>query len=152
MRNQMIPRVVFRLGERVFRNESNCPISLIGEGDAAALYCITDKVQCCASQHLGEFYYPDGSLVNIRASGDSFYSNRGVGYIRLNRRNGAISPRERYKCVIPDSNGVEKIACINIVEGEIAHLIKFNATAQTGQPVGTWSGSAPTCQGKNPVV
>ena len=78
---------------------------------------MTDSTECCgAPSPVGEFYYPDGSMVNIRASGDSLYRNRGNGFIRLNRRNNALSPLGRYRCAIPDSNGVMQNIYINIGE------------------------------------
>ena len=92
-------------------------ITDIGEGDTAALLCVTDRDGCCgAPSPVGEFYYPDGSMVNIRASGDSLYRNRGNGFIRLNRRNNVLSPLGRYRCAIPDSNGVMQNIYVNIGE------------------------------------
>ena len=108
----------FRLGYQTYQNGANCSMSDIGEGDNALL-CMTDNANCCATPNLiGEFYYPDGSLVRPRAFGDSLYRNRGQGFIRLNRKNGATSPLGRYRCAIPDSNGVIQSIYINIVEGE----------------------------------
>ena len=91
-------------------------ITDIGEGDDDALLCVTDSTNCCASQTIGEFFYPDGSIVDVRGSGDSLYRNRGDGFIRLNRRNNALSPLGRYRCSIPDSSGVFQSIYINIGE------------------------------------
>ena len=109
----------FRLGDQTYQNGANCPMSDIGEA-SNALLCMTDNTNCCNAPHLiGEFYYPDGSRVGVRASGDSLYRNRGQGYIRLNRRNGATSPLGRYRCDIPDSNGVMQSIYINIVDSKL---------------------------------
>ena len=95
-------------------------ITDIGEGDDAALLCVTDSTECCASPHtVGEFYYPDGSEVRIRASPDSMYRNSGDGFIRLNRRNNALSPLGRYRCAIPDSQGVMRNIYVNIGELDV---------------------------------
>ena len=91
-------------------------ITDIGEGDDAALLCVTDREDCCIYQFMGQFYYPDGSTVNVRGSGDSLYRNRGDGLIRLNRRNNVLSPLGRYRCDIPDSRGVVQSIYINIGE------------------------------------
>ncbi len=87
-------------------------ISDIGEEDDA-LFCMTEYENCCKNPD-GEFYYPDSSKVRIRASGDSLYRNRGDQLIRLNRRNGAISPRGRYRCDILDTTGKNTSVYINI--------------------------------------
>ena len=78
-------------------------MSSIGEGDAA-LQCITDGECCTPPNRAGDFLYPDGTKVKIVGSGDNLYRNRGVGMIRLNRRNDASSPNGTYTCQIPDSN------------------------------------------------
>ena len=79
-------------------------MSSIGEGEAALL-CITNAACCTLPNRAGEFIYPDGSTVRTERSGDDLYRNRGVGMIRLNRRNGASLPTGVYKCQIPDSSG-----------------------------------------------
>ena len=87
-------------------------ITDIGEGDDAALLCVTD---CAGDPHFaGEFYYPNGSVVNVKGSGDSLYRNRGDGLVRLNRRNNVLSPLGRYSCDISDSRGVIQSIYINI--------------------------------------
>ncbi len=90
-------------------------ISDIGEGDDALL-CVTDSTDCCtaATTLAGEFYYPDGSVVGVRASGDSLYRNRGDQFIRLNRRGDVTSPLGRYRCDIPDASGATRSIYINI--------------------------------------
>ena len=105
----------FTLRGRTYLDGDTVLITEIGEGDDAALLCVTDSTECCASQTIGEFYYPDGNVVNVRGSGDSLYRNRGDGFIRLNRRNNALSPLGKYRCNIPDSNGVFQNIHIDII-------------------------------------
>ena len=104
---------MFSLRGKTYINNDTVLITDIGE-DAAALLCVTDREDCCKTTMTGEFYYPDGNIVMVRASSDSLYRNRGVGLIRLNRRNGATSPLGRYRCEIPDSHGVIRSIYINI--------------------------------------
>ena len=121
------PPLRFTLGGRTYLDGDTVLITEIGEGDNAALLCVTDSTNCCASQFVGEFYYPDGSIVNVRGSQDNLYRNRGDGFIRLNRRNSALSPLGRYRCAIPDSSGV--IQSIYIIIGELDVEVKsYNLT------------------------
>ena len=107
----------FILPGRTYLDGDTVLIAEIGEGNDAALLCVTDSTECCASPHLvGEFYYPDGRVVNVRPSGDSLYRNRGDGFIRLNRRNSVTAPTGRYRCTIPDSSGTMQSIYINIGE------------------------------------
>ncbi len=87
-------------------------ITDIGEGDNALL-CVTDNTECCRTGGNGEFFYPDGTAVGFSTS-NSLYKNRGEQFISLNRRNGATFPLGRYRCAIPDANGVTTSVFINI--------------------------------------
>ena len=111
----------FILRGRTYLDGDTVLITEIGEGDDAALLCVTDSTECCVSQRIGEFYYPSGRAVNVRASGYSLYRNRGDGFIRLNRRNNVLSPLGRYRCSIPDSSGVFRSIYINIGELELRY-------------------------------
>ena len=91
----------------------------IGEGDAAALLCITDRADCCRRSDgavaAGEFYFPDCSKVPLSDNDMSrtYYRNRGTGFIRLNRRsNGVITGQ--FRCEIPDASGTNVTLFINI--------------------------------------
>ena len=88
--------------------------------------CITDLVDCSESPVFGNWYYPDGSTVQLNHGGTgSFQSNRGqnevrsgqqfYGSVRLWRR---YSPPERglFRCELPDANGVNQNLYVNICE------------------------------------
>ena len=91
----------FELGGTTYLNNTVVLVDGIGE-EGNALLCVTSSQDCCTT---GEFYYPDGTPVLIRNRGQDFYRNRGDGFIRLNRRNGATSPTGSYRCEIPDAAG-----------------------------------------------
>ena len=86
----------------------------IGEGDAA-LFCTTDRVGCCtAGGRAGQFYFPDGTQVPTQGDTSStYYRNRGVGFIRLNRRPIGDETGE-FRCEIPDASGTIVNLFINI--------------------------------------
>ena len=110
------PKLYFSLGGNTLTNGSTVSLSDIGEGDAALL-CHTDHPSCCRTNLEGEFYYPDGSLVPVRAAGKSVYRNRGDGFIRLNRMSTAGTPLGKYRCEIPDSKGeVQKLHVFVTIE------------------------------------
>ena len=94
----------FELGGTTYLNNTVVLVDGIGE-EGNALLCVTSKQDCCTTDRRGEFYYPDGVLVPTRNISDDFYRNRGDGFIRLNRRNGATSPTGSYRCEIPDTAG-----------------------------------------------
>ena len=101
--------VYFELKGKMYTNNSVIDISNIGE-EENALVCKTDKEDCCGTlpNRFGEFYYPNGDRVLIRASGQGFYRNRGEQLIRLNRRPGIMFPTGVYSCEVPDSDGTNR--------------------------------------------
>jgi hypothetical protein len=116
--------VFLTLGGQPYRtNGSSILIDEIGEGDDGALLCITDLIQCCRGEDtpgrfgaLGEWVYPNGSLVRVQGDGDDVYRDRGLGIVRLNRRNNATSPTGLFCCVVPDAVGFMQRLCANISE------------------------------------
>lgn len=112
---EIIPALHFEIGSTMYVDGSTVSLSDIGEGDAGALLCKTDKVGCCKSSLQGEFYYPDDTLVPVRAIGHPVYRNRGEGYIRLNYYGSGGAPTGLYRCEIPDSSGALQSISINIV-------------------------------------
>ena len=100
--------VYFVLNGVMYTNNINSavPLSEVGEGENALL-CKTDKEDCCGTppNRFGEFYYPSNIKVPIAKEQQSFYRNRGEKIIRLNRRDGTISPTGKYRCEVPDARG-----------------------------------------------
>ena len=98
-------------------NNSIVLLSSIGEGDAGALLCTTDRTACCTyiPNRAGEWYYPDGMMVSTFGAGQPYYRNRGTSMIRLNRRpNMGLSVMYTgiYCCEIPDQNNVMQTLCV----------------------------------------
>ena len=77
----------------------------VGEGESA-LYCWTDKEECCGTKpnRFGKFYYPNGVEVPIKRFQHRFYRDRGEQYIRLNQREGGEALTGMYSCEIPNSD------------------------------------------------
>ena len=89
----------------------------VGQG-SSALHCHTPYTDCCKSQVLGEFYYPNGIAVPRRSVGDELYRNRGDSFIRLNnRQTGAALMTGIYQCCLP--NGCGKNECVSVDLGKI---------------------------------
>ena len=104
----------FSIGDRTYANNSVVSLWDIGENDDA-LVCITDYSQCCSVPYRqGEFYYPGGERVRTLGSGDGIYRNRGDQSIRLNRKEAVTSPTGRFRCELPDANGIKQSIFINI--------------------------------------
>ena len=106
---------------RITTNNSHADVYDIGEGDEAALLCITNLVECCYSSDtpigvggLGEWFYPNGSTVPIEGAGYDLYRNRGPSVVRLNRRRNGTSPTGLYCCEVPDSTFTTQRVCANI--------------------------------------
>ena len=83
-----------------------------------SLLCVTDNTACCARDQvpgrgiLGDWYYPNGTLVPNNADGLDFYRNRGPSVVRLNRRRGGMTGI--YYCEIPDTTGVDQTMYIGV--------------------------------------
>lgn len=105
--------VYISLNGTIVANNGNILIRDIGE-DSNALLCFTDLTSCCDSSRKGEWVFPNGTNVSIAKFGSNFYRNRGQGVVRLNRRNGSLSPTGQYCCKVPDVTSSEKTVCVNI--------------------------------------
>ena len=83
----------------------------IGEGDTAALLCLTDREQCCRTRDgnaAGNWYFPNGSQVQAGAGSGSIYRTRNASRVQLNREDAAQSPTGVYRCEVPDANGTDR--------------------------------------------
>ena len=115
-------------------NNSDIEITDIGEGESiqgGGLTCATDLPTCCRGTDntdnpgtpLGEWISPNGTEVPGREESNAdIYRDRGMGFIRLNRRNNATSPTGLYCCVIPVNGGGMETFCVNITGRTILNL------------------------------
>ena len=107
----------------------------IGEGDAHALLCTTDNTTCCRGAGLaGEWFYPDGTMVPIMATGQPYYRNRDTSLIRLNRNDNqglSVMYTGIYCCQIPDQRGVTQTLCVGAYLTESAGECLFLYTCIT---------------------
>ena len=105
--------VGFFLNGRVLPNDSI--VNDIGES-SNALYCLTDRVQCCSPEaggNHGLWRFPNGATVGIYSTAD-FYFSRGFSSLLLNRRSSAVGPTGVYTCTIPDTVNVMRLLRIAI--------------------------------------
>ena len=92
----------------------------IGEGDDALL-CMTNLTTCCSASYtatkssLGNWFFPNGTVVPSSGTHWDFYRNRGKMVVRLNRRRGGEDGI--YRCVIPDSLNVTQTIYIGVYTG-----------------------------------
>ena len=90
----------------------------------ASLVCVTSNVntQCCRGSdggNVGEWFFPDGSIV-LRNSHSLDFSRSGYTHqVRLNRRNNAMGPIGPYECRVPDDSGGLQTANIVLTTGII---------------------------------
>ena len=110
----------FSVDGRTYPNNSVTSLWNVGENDKA-LSCITDYAQCCSAfpYRQGEFYYPNGERVRILGTGDGMYRNRGNQEIRLNRKKDVTFPFGRFRCELPNANGIIQSIYINLSRKEI---------------------------------
>ena len=85
----------------------------IGE-DSAALFCLTNKTDCCGPSDtpegifvIGHWYFPNGSSVKNTISGDNMFRDRGPSFVRLHRRNNAQTTGI-FRCEVLDASGTNQ--------------------------------------------
>lgn len=105
-------------------NNSQIQVQDLGENEDALL-AVTEFEDCCRTERIGEFFYPNGERVGVNANGQPFYRNRGTQLLRLNRRNGdpvlaidqeTASLLGRFSCEILDGCGENAYLYIDIGE------------------------------------
>ena len=92
----------------LYSNNSAISLDDIGGGNGP-LMCLTSLRECCRSSDaggasLGNWIYPNGSVVPSRSSGNSLYRNRGPSAVLLHRDNNVVSISGVFTCAIPDSS------------------------------------------------
>ena len=102
--SQTVPYVSF-MGDTL-RNHAYVDLTQVGKNDSdtgSVVRCHTDLSACCNSTdgpHRGEWYFPDGSEVQVSVSGDDIYVRHGSQQVNLHRRNNTSSPSGIYRCDI----------------------------------------------------
>ena len=79
---------------------SDIPLSSIGEGRGSSLICHTDSRTCCGQLDtgveggVGEWYYPNGSVISADSARDRLYVMREQMSVSLNHRSGSELKRQ----------------------------------------------------------
>ena len=76
------------------------PITEVGDGDDAALLCVTDLDPCCSIQT--DWFFPNGNRVESEfLAGNTFGRDRGPSVVRLHRPAGVMQPTGMFCCEAP---------------------------------------------------
>ena len=95
---------------RLSTNNSDVAVTDIG-GVGEALLCYTDNVQCC--NDTGQWFKQgEGDVGDVNGDGD-LYVSRGLGVVRLHRRNNTF-PSGVHCCEVPDAQSLNIRTCANI--------------------------------------
>ena len=121
--------VYFSSRSSLVNANSNILITDIGEGDCGALRCYTDLSECCGDSDtpdevgaLGQWIYPNGSVIGTRSDGQDFYVDRGPGVVRLSRRSNATATTGQFCCELPDATARNTRICLNVVGQSHSHI------------------------------
>ena len=98
---------------------NNSVLSLNDIGDistGSAIFCTTNRSPCCSHPvRVGQWYYPDGSMVPNNVAGKDFYRGRGDDQtIHLSRRNNTQTPTGSFCCELPDNSDVNHTLCVHL--------------------------------------
>ena len=113
------------LNGTVYANNSVIPITGIGvtnSSSSTGLQCVTDRISCCLTARVGQWYFPDNMPVPVLGMGANratmFFRNRGdSGAINLNRvSTDVMMPTGLFCCVVPDATNAMQRVCANIGE------------------------------------
>ena len=114
-----------------YMNNSIINITEIGwfdpDNNSTALECVTEMRPCCKSPRIGEWHFPNASIVPVLGHGShqatTFYRNRDDdGTVYLNRvGNHVTTPTGLFCCEIFDTNNVNQRLCAMI--GELIRLL-----------------------------
>ena len=103
--------ILYLPGESVFFADIGKFVSETDPG--TSLVCVTSNINmnCCRridgpndSGNVGEWYFPDGTIVPRHSAAPSadFTRSGFIHQVRLNRRNNALTPNGIYECRVPD--------------------------------------------------
>ena len=92
------------------------PITTIGDRAEEALLCFTDLYHFCTdcSELVGQWYFPNGSMVKDDAHGGTLYMSRSRGVVRLHRRNNVNTPTGLYHCEIMNSSRTNQNISVDV--------------------------------------
>ena len=116
------------LRNQFIANNSQVNIRSIGtstDDPNGALQCITDRFPCCMSQdpQHGEWYLPNGELVQGTTSTTALYRSRGDnGEVSLNRPSDIMYPIGRYCCEVANAANINQTLCVIIGKNFITNL------------------------------
>ena len=107
-----------KLQNMVYSNNSDILINDIGSGNQESLRCLTDHAQCCRDGTVGQWFYPNGSAVRLKADNQTFYMSADSERVRLHRSDyhDASYPTGLFCCELPDATSKIIRICVNIGE------------------------------------
>ena len=95
----MCAELGFFLDGTFLSNNSIVLLCDIGEG-SNALFCLTDRTECCMTEQQGQWIFPNGN--NVHSSSENFNQTKGFSSVHLNRRRSAMGPTGIFTCEVPD--------------------------------------------------
>jgi hypothetical protein len=111
----------------IIANDSFMDADDISEDDNA-LFCHTTLTSCCRNPNRGDWFYPNGNIVDKKITIPllhPFYRDRGTRVVRLHHR-GNSSQRGRFKCVIPNHNDIDQSVFVNIGRSYILSFVSIH--------------------------
>ena len=93
------------------------------EGTANSLVCHTGNVntQCCRGSdggNVGEWFFPDGSMVPRHSAGGPWTRSGFTEQVRLNRNTDTLVPTGDFSCRVLDSDGVILNEVVTVILGK----------------------------------
>ena len=111
--------VWLELNGQLYANNSAIELREVYESptDGHSLMCVTSKRPCCVTPYrVGQWIYPNESIISNDVSGNSFYrTRRDDGTVRLHRRGVAslAAAMGRYCCEVPSDNDINQRLCVH---------------------------------------
>ncbi|XP_064386406.1 uncharacterized protein LOC135334956 isoform X2 [Halichondria panicea] len=88
-------------------------LDTIGEGERG-LVCRTDHQQCCNNTSNATWLTPNGTTVSSTRGNSDFYTDTGVGFIRLNLIRNVTTATGEYCCQVPVEGGTIERFCAEL--------------------------------------
>ena len=132
------------LRNTTYQNNSNVILEDIGDEVDDALLCITNQTACCRPPYsgdmgaaLGNWYFPNGTVVFSTGVHSDIYRTRGQMVVRMHRKRGG--EEGIYRCEIPDAMNFTQtiyIGVYSISTGELHNFTKEHLTCLSKRMVG----------------